>query len=132
MKTAVGAGKRTFPSVEPPTRSELWFHSALSNLFSPRWSDRVPVAPDRLSPDGYYTPMDQIQPILDELELETWEQLVQQKDMQHWELHRAHGLDVPSLAPWVGIEATSSGYKLERNPYYWKVDVAGWDLSVRC
>ena len=28
-----------------------------------------------------YTPMDQIQPLLDELELDTWEQLVQQKDM---------------------------------------------------
>ena len=75
-----------------------------------------------------YTSMDKIQPILDELELETWEQLVQQKDMPHWELHRAHGLDVPSLAPWVGIEATSTGYKLERNPYYWKVDVAGNQL----
>ena len=75
-----------------------------------------------------YTPMEQIQPTLDELEIETWEQLVQQKDMQHWELHRAHGLDVPSLAPWVGIEATSTGYTLERNPYYWKVDVAGNQL----
>ena len=75
-----------------------------------------------------YTPMDKIQPILDELEVETWEQLVQLKDMPHWELHRAHGLDVPSLAPWVGIEATSTGYKLERNAYYWKVDVAGNQL----
>ncbi|CAI8029763.1 hypothetical protein GBAR_LOCUS16879 [Geodia barretti] len=75
-----------------------------------------------------YTPMDKIQPILDELEVETWEQLVQLKDMPHWELHRAHGMDVPSLAPWVGIEATSTGYKLERNAYYWKVDVAGNQL----
>ena len=75
-----------------------------------------------------YTSMDKIQPILDELELDTWEQLVQQKDMQHWELHRAHGLDVPSLAPWVGVEATSTGYRLERNPYYWKVDVEGNQL----
>jgi peptide/nickel transport system substrate-binding protein len=75
-----------------------------------------------------YTPMDEIQPVLDDLEIETWEQLVQQKDMQHWELHRAHGLDVPSLAPWVGIEATSTGYTLERNAYYWKVDVAGSQL----
>ena len=42
------AGKRTFPSVQPPARSELWFHSALSNLFSPRWSDRVPALDDEL------------------------------------------------------------------------------------
>ena len=52
MKTAVGAGKRSFPRVEPPARSELWFHSALSNLFSPRWSDRVPAVLDRFLPGG--------------------------------------------------------------------------------
>ena len=49
-RRAAGAGKRTFPSVEPPARSELWFHSALSNLFSPRWSDRVPAVLDRFLP----------------------------------------------------------------------------------
>ena len=75
-----------------------------------------------------YTSMDKIQPILDELEIETWEQLVQQKDMQHWELYRAHGLGVPSLVPWVTTEASSTGVTLERNPYYWKVDVEGNQL----
>ena len=32
--------------------SNEWFHSALSNLFSPRWSDRVPAVLDRFLPGG--------------------------------------------------------------------------------
>ena len=51
-ESAAGAGEHTFPSVQPPAGSELWFHSALSNLFSPRWSDRVPAVLDRFLPGG--------------------------------------------------------------------------------
>lgn len=37
-------------------------------------------------------------------------------------------LDLPTLAPWVLKESTSTMKVLERNPYYWKVDTAGNQL----
>ena len=45
-----------------------------------------------------------IRPILDELEMRTWEDLVILKDMRHWELYREHGVGVPSLTPWIAEE----------------------------
>ena len=75
-----------------------------------------------------YTPMEEIQPILDELEIDTWENLVILKDMPHWELHQIQGIGVPSLTPWIAEEVTTSKTTLVRNPYYWKVDVAGNQL----
>lgn len=75
-----------------------------------------------------YTAMTEIQPILDGLEIRTWEELVILKDMRHWELYREHGLGVPSLTPWITEEVTSSVVRAVRNPYYWKVDIAGNQL----
>ncbi len=75
-----------------------------------------------------YTDIEEIQPIMDELEIDTWENLVRLKDMPHWELVREHALDVPSLAPWILEEASTSVIRMVRNPYYWKVDVAGSQL----
>jgi peptide/nickel transport system substrate-binding protein len=75
-----------------------------------------------------YADMEEIQPILDELEVDTWENLVILKDMPHWELMREHAIGVPSLAPWVAEEVTTSKIRMVRNPYYWKVDIAGNQL----
>ena len=75
-----------------------------------------------------YTDMAEIQPILDELELDSWEDLVILKDMRHWELYREHGVGVPSLTPWIAEEVNSSVVRAVRNPYYWKVDTAGNQL----
>ncbi|MEZ4712443.1 MAG: ABC transporter substrate-binding protein [Caldilineaceae bacterium] len=75
-----------------------------------------------------YTDMAEIQPILDELEIDTWENLVILKDMPHWELHQQHGIGVPALTPWIAEEVTTAKTTLVRNPYYWKVDVAGNQL----
>lgn len=75
-----------------------------------------------------YTDMDKIQPILDELEIRSWEDLVILKDMRHWELYREHGVGVPSLTPWIAEEVNSSVVRAVRNPYYWKVDIAGNQL----
>ena len=75
-----------------------------------------------------YTDTAEIEPILAELEVDTWENLVILKDMPHWELHREHGIGVPSLAPWIAEEVTTAKTTLVRNPYYWKVDVAGNQL----
>ena len=75
-----------------------------------------------------YTDMAEIQPILDELEIKTWVDLVILKDMRHWELYREHGVGVPSLTPWIAEEVNSSVVRAVRNPYYWKVDTAGNQL----
>jgi len=75
-----------------------------------------------------YTDMAAIQPILDELEVDTWENLVILKDVTHWDLHQQAGLGVPALTPWIAEEITTSRVVLVRNPYYWKVDVAGNQL----
>lgn len=75
-----------------------------------------------------YTDMAEIQPILDALEIKTWEDLVILKDMRHWELYREHGVGVPSLTPWIAEEVNSSVVRAVRNPYYWKVDIAGNQL----
>lgn len=75
-----------------------------------------------------YTDIAEIQPILDALEIKTWEDLVILKDMRHWELYREHGVGVPSLTPWIAEEVTSSVVRAVRNPYYWKVDIAGNQL----
>lgn len=75
-----------------------------------------------------YTDMSEIQPIMDELEIDTWENLVKLKDMPHWEFMREHAQDVPTLAPWILDEVSTSFVRMVRNPYYWKVDVAGTQL----
>ncbi len=75
-----------------------------------------------------YTDMAEIQPILDELEVDTWENLVILKDMPHWEFMREHAVGVPTLAPWIAEEVTTSKITMVRNPYYWKVDTAGNQL----
>lgn len=75
-----------------------------------------------------YTDMAEIQPVMDELEVDTWENLVILKDMPHWEFMREHAMDVPTLAPWVLEEVSTSRIRMVRNPYYWKVDVAGNQL----
>jgi peptide/nickel transport system substrate-binding protein len=75
-----------------------------------------------------YTDMEEIQPILDELEIDTWENLVILKDMPHWEFHQTQGVGVPTLTPWIAEEVTTSQITLVRNPYYWKVDIAGNQL----
>jgi len=75
-----------------------------------------------------YADMADIQPILDELEIDTWENLVILKDVTHWDLHQQQGLGVPALTPWIAEEVTTSRVVLVRNPYYWKVDVAGNQL----
>ena len=77
---------------------------------------------------GDYTDIAEIQPMLDELELESWEALVELKDMPHWEFYQPQGLGVPTLAPWIVEVSDSTQARMVRNPYYWKVDIAGNQL----
>lgn len=75
-----------------------------------------------------YTPMEEIQTIMDELEIDTWENLVIYKDITHWDLRSEPGVGAPTLTPWTLEELTSSRGTWVRNPYYWKVDIAGNQL----
>jgi peptide/nickel transport system substrate-binding protein len=75
-----------------------------------------------------YADMADIQTILDELEIDTWENLVILKDVTHWDMHTEAGLGVPALTPWLPEEVTTSQTVMVRNPYYWKVDIAGNQL----
>ena len=75
-----------------------------------------------------HTDMADIQPVLDELQIKGWEKLVILKDMPHWELYREHSIGVPTLTPWIAETVTSSVIRMVRNPYYWKVDIAGNQL----
>lgn len=75
-----------------------------------------------------YTDIAEIQPMLTQLELESWEDLVELKDMPHWEFYREHAIGVPTLAPWIVAESTSTTVRMVRNPYYWRVDTEGNQL----
>jgi len=65
---------------------------------------------------------------LTEFGMDTWETLVIQQDIEHWDLHQSFAIGIPSLAPWVVQESSPSTIRLERNAYYWKVDSAGSQL----
>ncbi len=77
---------------------------------------------------GDYTPVDKIQPILDKMKIDTWENLVIQQAFEHWNLTQPYAIGVPSLAPWIVEQSTTSLIRLTRNPYYWKVDNTGQQL----
>ncbi|MBA7471071.1 hypothetical protein ES707_06365 [subsurface metagenome] len=76
-----------------------------------------------------YTPIEEIQPYLEKEGLETWQELVALKEINHWEMSNApYAVGVPALTPWVPVEIESDHLFWERNPYYWKVDIAGNQL----
>lgn len=77
---------------------------------------------------GDYTPVEEIQSLLDREELENWWDLVELKDISHWEMTTAYAVGVPTLTPWIAEEITSSSVQLVRNPYYWRVDTEGNQL----
>ena len=74
-----------------------------------------------------YAPKEEIQEVLEQAGLTTWDQMLKTKDITGWERHMTHAIGVPSLAPWLRL-GSDFDYVLERNPYYWKVDVAGNQL----
>jgi len=76
-----------------------------------------------------YTPIEKIQPYLKKYGLNTWQELVALKEMNHWEIvNQPYALGVPTLTPWIPVEITTDHMFYERNPYYWKVDIAGNQL----
>jgi len=76
-----------------------------------------------------YTPMEEIQPYLEKEGLDTWQKLVALKEVNHWEIAlNSYAIGVPALTPWIQIERATDHVFYERNPYYWKADIAGNQL----
>lgn len=57
-----------------------------------------------------------------------WVQLLQRKDLTHWDNGTSAALGLPVLMPWVLTEYSEQRTVFERNPYYWHVDGKGQQL----
>lgn len=55
---------------------------------------------------------------------EHWYDLLQTKLVSNG----VHDPEVPGMGPWVPVEVTTDGIRLERNPYYYRVDTKGQQL----
>ncbi len=77
-----------------------------------------------------YTPLDKLEPLIQKASLTAgeWWTLFNQMDITNWELTSQSAVGFPGLYPWLQIESNETGFKRERNPYYFKVDVEGNQL----
>jgi peptide/nickel transport system substrate-binding protein len=92
---------------------------------------------DLLKPKHYlvqfhptYTPMDKLQPLLDELKLtDEWWNLFNTKDCTTWELTNPMCVGFPALWAWISVKNENPGVlEFVRNPYYHRVDTEGKQL----
>ncbi|MBN1873118.1 MAG: hypothetical protein JXA33_02735 [Anaerolineae bacterium] len=79
-----------------------------------------------------YAGEDALKTLMAELEMETWQQVLNrfcsQWGLNTWQFPE-WAKDFPTLAAWIPKEYPAEGLILfERNPYYWKVDLAGNQL----
>ena len=93
-----------------------------------------PIVPKHFLKDYHidYAGEAAIEEMKTELGLETWEQVLNrflgQWGMNTWQFPE-YAKDFPTLAPWIPAEYPAEGLIIfERNPYYWKVDLAGNQL----
>lgn len=76
-----------------------------------------------------YTPLTEMRPYLDQEELDDeWWQLFDIKDVRGTGLTSARAIGFPVLRPWERVEGPSGIGVYRRNPYYFKVDIAGNQL----
>jgi peptide/nickel transport system substrate-binding protein len=77
-----------------------------------------------------YTPMEELKPMLEELNLtDEWWQLFTNKTCENWHVTRLRCIGYPGLYPWLSIDSGQPGVLIfERNPYYFKVDTEGKQL----
>jgi len=77
-----------------------------------------------------YTPIEKLRPLLKDLgyEKDEWWNLFNYKDVDNWEMCRPEAVGFPSLYAWTLTKAEKGVLIYERNPYYFKVDVAGNQL----
>ena len=60
--------------------------------------------------------------------VDTWTELFHLMDGDSSAFMSEHALGMPTLSPWVLVDASEDGALFERNPYYFKVDLAGNQL----
>jgi peptide/nickel transport system substrate-binding protein len=72
-----------------------------------------------------YTPLADLEPKIKEVGLTAgeWWTLFNQMDITNWELTRPDAVGFPCLYPWMQVESNETGFRRDRNPYYFKVDV---------
>lgn len=57
-----------------------------------------------------------------------WVNVLNSKDVSHWDVGELRALGMPTLNAWVLTEATQERRVFERNPYFWHVDSNGRQL----
>lgn len=57
-----------------------------------------------------------------------WVNLLNLKDISHWDAGELRALGMPTLNAWILTEATDTRRIFERNPYFWHVDSNGLQL----
>lgn len=57
-----------------------------------------------------------------------WVQLLNNKDVVHWDIGADRALGMPVLNAWVLTEIIGERHIFERNPYFWHVDASGHQL----
>lgn len=76
-----------------------------------------------------YTSLEALEPYLEAEELnDEWWELFSIKEALHWDLTRRNAIGFPVLNPWQRVEGPSGQIVMERNPYYYKVDIEGKQL----
>lgn len=78
-----------------------------------------------------YTPVEKLQPHLKKygMSKEEWWRLFQTKEIMAWEFPcNREAVGYPTLGPWFVTEYSLDRVVMERNPYYWKVDIEGNQL----
>ena len=75
-----------------------------------------------------YADLDELAIIAEENNQTSWVQLLNFKDVSHWDVGEARALGMPTLNAWVLAEVSESQRIYERNPYFWHVDASGRQL----
>ena len=76
-----------------------------------------------------YTPIEDMRDALAAEELEDeWYQLFGIRDVGQWDMMQPPAIGFPVLTPWMLVEGPSGFITMERNPYYFKVDIEGNQL----
>lgn len=75
-----------------------------------------------------YADMDALAALVEENNQTSWVQLLNSKDVVHWDVGEARALGMPVLNAWVLTEVNEDRRVFERNPYFWHVDASGRQL----
>lgn len=75
-----------------------------------------------------YADEDELASLLEENNETSWVQLLNSKDVVHWDVGNANAFGMPVLNAWVLAQVEENRRVFERNPYFWHVDSNGRQL----